>query len=184
MTDEFQPQSDDQSDSNSSPSSLFLEMMRQAAIREDDSSDESVSPLAQTDIPEHSDDTRYELHPGAATSAGESAQSSQENTPPPPRIPIYTAPETSDSDEQSRLEEQRVRRLQRRQERRRRRRAGAIGGFIRTALLVIVAGALSSTIFTWFTEPEFLNPGVAIGLQVVMQPALRLPRHRLQRLWR
>ena len=64
------------------------------------------------------------------------------------------------------MQEQRVRRLQRRQERRRRRRTGAIGGFIRTMLLALIAAALSSTIFTWFTEPDFLNPGVAVGLQV------------------
>jgi N-acetylmuramoyl-L-alanine amidase len=66
------------------------------------------------------------------------------------------------------LEEQRIQRVKRRQERRRRRRVGMMGGFMRTALIVIFSAGLASTIFTWFTQPDFINPSVASGLQVAV----------------
>lgn len=70
------------------------------------------------------------------------------------------------------LEEQRIRRIQRRRERRHRRRAGIAGGFIRTALVVLIAAGLASTIFTWFTSPDFINPQVASDLQIAQSTGL------------
>lgn len=64
------------------------------------------------------------------------------------------------------MEAQRIQRVKRRQERRRRRRVGMIGGFVRTALVVLLSAGLASTIFTWFTQPDFINPSVASGLQI------------------
>ncbi|MEO1165293.1 MAG: N-acetylmuramoyl-L-alanine amidase, partial [Chloroflexota bacterium] len=84
------------------------------------------------------------------------------------RVPIYTAPDDDaiQDERAAKLEAQRVRRLRRRQERRQQRRVGVFGGFFRTALVVFIAATLSSTIFTWFTDPEFFTPDVVSGLQL------------------
>ncbi|MCU0513866.1 MAG: N-acetylmuramoyl-L-alanine amidase [Anaerolineae bacterium] len=87
-----------------------------------------------------------------------------ETTPPPPTpAPTLAAADAMDD---AAMTEQRVRRVQRRQERRRRRRVGIAGGFVRTALVVLIAAGLASTIFTWFTAPDFINPRVASDLQI------------------
>jgi N-acetylmuramoyl-L-alanine amidase len=70
------------------------------------------------------------------------------------------------------MEEQRIRRIQRRKERRRSRRVGIAGGFIRSALVVLIAAGLASTIFTWFTAPDFIKPEVASNLQVAMSTGI------------
>ena len=79
-------------------------------------------------------------------------------------MPIYVAPVLSEEEREEKLQEQRVQRLRRRQERRRRNRVGAISGFIRTIFVGIFAAALASTIFTWFINPEFIQPSVVSGL--------------------
>jgi N-acetylmuramoyl-L-alanine amidase len=110
-------------------------------------------------------------------------------TPPPP-APVDEVDEdeadeeTEDTDGEA-IQEQRVRRVQRRKERTSRRRAGMIGGFVRTAIIVIIAAGLASTIFTWFTRPDFIRDEVASDLEVaratgvfVMQPtALPTPNY-------
>lgn len=63
------------------------------------------------------------------------------------------------------LEAQRIQRIRRRRERRRQQRAGVVGGFMRTVLIIALAGGLASTIFTWFTAPDFITPAVAGRLQ-------------------
>jgi N-acetylmuramoyl-L-alanine amidase len=68
--------------------------------------------------------------------------------------------------EDEKLEEQRIQRIQRRREKERRRRAGVVGGFMRSVLIVILAGGLISTIFTWFTSPDFIDRRVVNGLVV------------------
>ncbi|MDQ7027191.1 MAG: N-acetylmuramoyl-L-alanine amidase [Anaerolineae bacterium] len=84
--------------------------------------------------------------------------------------PIYTPPATEDTiapdDREALLEAQRIRRIRRRRERTRRRRVGIVGGFLRTVFIAIFSAALASTIFTWFTAPEFITPRVASDLQV------------------
>jgi|GEM_PF-171277 len=91
---------------------------------------------------------------------------------PPPPAPVNEVTEddeieaeTEEGDGEA-IQEQRVRRVQRRKERSSRRRAGMIGGFVRTAIIVIIAAGLASTIFTWFTRPDFINDGVASDLEV------------------
>ncbi len=66
----------------------------------------------------------------------------------------------------ARLEAQRIQRIQRRRERVTRRRVGVLGGFLRTALIILIAGGVASTIFTWFTSPEFLDQRVVSRLMV------------------
>jgi N-acetylmuramoyl-L-alanine amidase len=109
---------------------------------------------------------------------------------PPPSAPVDEVDEdeadeeTEDTDGEA-IQEQRVRRVQRRKERTSRRRAGMIGGFVRTAIIVIIAAGLASTIFTWFTRPDFIKDEVASDLEVaratgvfVMQPtALPTPNY-------
>jgi N-acetylmuramoyl-L-alanine amidase len=72
----------------------------------------------------------------------------------------------SDNTDGEAIQEQRIRRVQRRKERQFRRRAGMIGGFVRTAIIVMIAALLASTIFTWFTRPDFFKPDVAENLEV------------------
>ncbi len=89
----------------------------------------------------------------------------------------------------ARLEAQRIQRIQRRRERVTRHRVGVLGGFLRTALIILIAGGVASTIFTWFTSPEFLDQRVVNRLVVadstnipVVQPtALPTPNY-LQRI--
>lgn len=208
--DNFNPENDDNNDNNSedSPSAMFLEMMRQAAMRDTESMP-PVEPepeikfadmefvLAPEENPdavtEQTPDTLYipesELFPDAESAPNDvrseiheyqediieeeipEPEIEPESLPPSiqqGRVPIYTAPQTSEIDEEraSKLEAQRIRRLKRRQQRRQRRRVGILGGFFRTTFAVIVAAVLASTVFTWFTDPEFFNPGVVNELQV------------------
>lgn len=81
-------------------------------------------------------------------------------------VPAHAAPEGDDERRAAAMEAQRVRRVKRRRERRRRRRMGALGSFVSTLLVGLVAAGLASTIFTWFTSPEFIQQEVASGLQV------------------
>jgi N-acetylmuramoyl-L-alanine amidase len=85
-------------------------------------------------------------------------------------VPIYTPPTDEpsnlDSERQAKLEEQRIRRIRRRKEQARRRRVGMIGGFLRTMFIAFFAAALASTIFTWFTSPDFITPRVVTSLQI------------------
>jgi N-acetylmuramoyl-L-alanine amidase len=197
-----------------SPSTLFLEMMRQAAARRaeqgqspvieaNDSADDADSASTDTtadDAPSAEpadepsltyDDTRA-IHTRPATFQPPNVPADEPDLPdvstadsppddhhdaeadpaPPPadptlpkrplgRVPIYQAPDIDDDERQAKLEEQRIRRLRRRRERRRKRRVGMIGGFIRTIFISVFAAALASTIFTWFTDPAFINPIVA-----------------------
>ena len=85
-----------------------------------------------------------------------------------PRMPVPEPPsELSDEEKyQQALQIQRVRRNQRRRARRRQRTEGFFGGFFRTTILSLLAAGLFATILTWFTDPQFLNPSVASGLQI------------------
>ena len=123
----------------------------------DNYSEPLPEPIVEDDIPEDIIQTAPEEEPEPEAPA--IAQG---------RVPVYTAPEVSETDDgrEAKLEAQRVRRLKRRQQRRQRRRVGILGGFFRTAFAVIVAAVLASTIFTWFTDPEFFTPSVVTGLQV------------------
>jgi N-acetylmuramoyl-L-alanine amidase len=83
-----------------------------------------------------------------------------------PETTIYEAPSPEEDARAAQLEEQRVRRIRRRKEQQIRRRVGIVGGFLRSSFVVLFAAALASTIFTWFTNPEFFTPRVVTGLQV------------------
>ena len=96
-------------------------------------------------------------------------ESDQEAIPQPP-VPLTEGALRSDTlQDQGRLavamEQQRIMRVKRRRERRRRKAVGTIGGFFRTLFVVLISAGLVSTILTWFTDPQFLNPDVVRGLQ-------------------
>jgi N-acetylmuramoyl-L-alanine amidase len=86
------------------------------------------------------------------------------------RVPIYAPPDTEDTiapeDRAVLMEAQRIQRIRRRKEQAHRRRVGILGGFFRTMFIAVFAAALASTVFTWFTAPEFITPRVASDLQV------------------
>ena len=87
-----------------------------------------------------------------------------------PRVPIYTPPDTEETiapeDRAALMEAQRIQRVRRRKEQAHRRRVGILGGFFRTIFIAVFSAALASTVFTWFTAPEFITPRVASDLQV------------------
>ena len=119
-------------------------------------------PAVDADVASTSDDAQDDP-PTADVAEAEPAPPADATLPKRPlgRVQINQAPEISEDDRQAKLEEQRIRRLRRRRERRRKRRVGMIGGFIRTIFISVFAAALASTIFTWFTDPAFINPIVA-----------------------
>lgn len=197
------PENDDNSDA--SPSAMFLEMMRQAALRETEGmppiTPEQETPFHELEFhvvsdepeqeiePEEIADTVYiseeTLFPDAEPGMNDVGPEAIIDAPPIEeeiiseheseapviaggRVPIYTAHDSNqaDSENESKLIEQRVRRIRRRQERRQRRRVGILGGFFRTTFAVIIAAALASTVFTWFTDPDFFTQGVVTGLQI------------------
>jgi N-acetylmuramoyl-L-alanine amidase len=172
---------DPQEENDQLPASvIFMEMMRQAAARQRPS-DSDRPPLDSDDIIE-AETIPLNAQQVAARSSARQAAARQEAarrdaepmTPPPPMTPEERAHDAA-------LEAQRVRRVQRRKERKRRQTVGVMGGFFRTALVVIFAAGLLATIFTWFTSADYLRREVRTGLEVAMAtsastlPATSLP---------
>jgi len=161
------------------PSTLFVEMMRQVAARRVPAEPEPEPELEMPIIPSVTDALKPTPAPEQPVVEGapapiqrERLSIGKESAPlrlpdipveavPPPPAPPPPAPISSEK-----MEAQRVQRVKRRQERVRVRRVGIVGGFVRTLILVILAGFLSSTIFTWFTSPDFLDRRVVTGLVV------------------
>lgn len=202
MPDETHPTSDatDDNAEQVAPSTLFLEMMRQAAAQnhEEEPNLESLSfvsdpdflkdlDLPLDDAPDASSQidlsrTRPEQistqpSPSLAPAGDEAMEQDHSEAAAPvikrPRVPTYPVPPSVDQETEAReqrhaaaMKAQRVRRVRRRRERRRQRRMGAIGGFVSTLLVGLVAAGLASTIFTWFTSPDFIQQEVASGLQI------------------
>ncbi len=175
------------------PSTIFVELMRQAAARrqreaEPTPSPPASSPAAPPDLPplpaEPKPPLRQRLRltpepvppppdPPPAPAEPEPPlrqrlRLTPEPTPdlPPTEPPPAPAPPPEDAVLAARLEAQRIQRIQRRRQRAARHRVGVLGGFLRTALVLLVAGAVTSTIFTWFTSPEFLDQRVVNRLVI------------------
>ncbi|MFQ3673577.1 MAG: N-acetylmuramoyl-L-alanine amidase, partial [Aggregatilineales bacterium] len=182
------------------PSTIFVELMRQAAARRQREA-EPAAPTPPPDLPSPPEKldplppiptpepphvrqrlrlTPEALPPHAPEPTLEPPAAPPKPTPPPPTEDMVAA---------ARLEAQRIQRIQRRRERVTRHRVGVLGGFLRTALIILVAAGVASTIFTWFTSPEFLDQRVVNRLVVadstnvpVVQPtALPTPNY-LQRI--
>lgn len=164
------------------PSTIFVEMMRQAAVarqavarpapQEPPSATPEATPAPSvadatpaptvpsvTDAPTPARPMRERLTLSVGDSLHSPAPAPAPQAPPvqeqePPPIP------------DTKLEAQRIQRVQRRKERVRARRIGIIGSFLRTVFVVVLAGFLASTIFTWFTSPDFLDRRVVSGLVV------------------
>jgi len=155
------------------PSTLFLEMMRQAAAQHPQDSPASDDETTSTG-PDPGQDVAAQYHTALEIAATRSSPMPEappsQAVPPPPQIPIYEPPVDLHQDDDERheaaMKAQRIRRLKRRQEQRRRRRMGMVGGLLSTLFVVLISAALVSTIFTWFTQPEFFQQDVASGLQV------------------
>lgn len=186
---------DDQSGaSDVPPSTIFVELMRQAAARraasqvpesDDPPTDPPPSPpRPEADLP--FDFSMLEVGdkvivpdpeaaapaqtPPSVPDAPSPPQSRPPADSPPQDTPAESAQPSPDAARRERYEaamrEQRIRRVKRRRERRRRRRVGMLGGFLRTVIVVVLAAGLASTIFTWFTSPDLYNRNVVAGLQI------------------
>lgn len=99
----------------------------------------------------------------------QAAQQPAPEEPPAEEPPPDTAP--ADDQEAAVREKLHVQRVQRRKARRRRQTAGVLGGLLRAFFTVGVAATLTATIFTWWTNPEFLSPGVRMDLSVALATA-------------
>lgn len=151
------------------PSTIFVEMMRQAAVarqavarpapQEEPPAPEPTPPA----VPSVTDALTPERPPRErlTLNVGESLHIPTPAPLVPPPAPVAIPPVADEK-----LEAQRIQRVQRRRERVRARRIGIIGSFLRTVFVVVFAGFLASTIFTWFTSPDFLDRRVVTGLVV------------------
>lgn len=87
-------------------------------------------------------------------------------TPAEPAEPVAADPVVQQRKERrADIEAQRIKRVKRRREIQRQRNVGILGGFFRTLLVSLAAAMMASTIFTWFTSPEFFQKDVVSGLQ-------------------
>ncbi len=138
-----------------SASSIFLEMMRQQAAQQ------QADTLQQ-----------YEQ--------AQTPPAVQEETPPTTEAPptpvvanlteAVVTPAPAHQQERDRL---RQARQQRRQERRRKRAVSAFGGVVRSMIIVLVSSTVTATIFTWWTDPQFIAPEVRDTLSVALATATR-----------
>ena len=148
--DEQQPQ-----EHEPAASALFVHMMRQMA--EQNAQRPPIQPVT---------DPLEALQPRTA----------QPPQPAPTISGLFDDLEADDAERSRRreaaMEEQRIRRIkrrrQRRRQRRRRRTVGVIGGFMRAFLVVLASAAMMATIFSWFTDADFLNPQTRTDLQVAI----------------
>ncbi len=162
MTDEKPPITPEESmPPDIAPSTIFVEMMRQAASRR-----------SQSERPTSSPDTAAAQQPVAPSqpqplrlNAADSAPLSVPSTPLPHEPLAAPAVPPTRLDEAQR-EAQRIQRIRRREARKRQRRAGFIGGLVRTLFVLLMTAGLASTLLTWFTSPDFLNRRVISGLVV------------------
>ncbi len=182
--DDQPPQGNRNSGDDLSPSLIFVEMMRQAAARRASQVQDEAEPdePARNPFDLNADDFDF-LKPLPESRPAPAAEAPAVLIPPaPPEMPTAAPPpEPAVGAEQTRYEEamkiQRVRREERRQQRRRQRSVGIVGGFMRTALIVLLASGLASTIFLYFTDPAFLGRDIVSGLQVAeaTSPATEQP---------
>lgn len=190
------------------PSTIFVELMRQAAARRQREA-EPAAPTAPPDLPPPLEPLappeklapppipepepphvrqRLRLTPDAPPPPLHAPEPTPESPAAPPEPPTPPPP-AEDMVAAARLEAQRIQRIQRRRERVTRHRVGVLGGFLRTALIILIAGGVASTIFTWFTSPEFLDQRVVNRLVVadstnvpVVQPTSLPTPNYLQRI--
>lgn len=102
----------------------------------------------------------------AAEAPRRTAEPPRQAAPPAPAAPAeQSEEEIRRARHDAALKEQRIRRVRRRRQQRMRRNVGILGGFFRTVLITLAAAGLASTIFTWFTSPEFFQKEVVTGLQ-------------------
>jgi N-acetylmuramoyl-L-alanine amidase len=164
---------------DNAPSDIFLAMMRRAASRNTDAPNDTSSTRNPT--PSASGQNRPRMPQFIEAPADMSADMPQ--TPSAPasspapnsryshRMPIYEVPDDvtavdAQQIQDARLEAQRIQRVKRRRAKRRRQQVSFLGGFFRTVFITLVAAGLVGTIFTWFTEPDFLNRDVVSGLAI------------------
>lgn len=183
MTDEnqFPPQEDESANTPSdiAPSTIFVEMMRQAAARRvrPDAPPEPATPQGYTPppapLPPQPAPPQESVLPFMPLTASPQPLRLEADAPPlsvpvaplhatPPPVAPLPAPELTDQQRES----QRIHRVKRRQARQRQRRSGFIGGLLRTVFVLLMTAGLASTLLTWFTAPDFLNRRVVSGLVV------------------
>ncbi len=160
------PQFDDENDDIEIPPSVaFMEIMRQAALRNQRRSPPQATPRLKPEPPAAAPEKPAPEPPPA------------EQTPAPEAEAEVVAPESplallTEEERQRQLaydtamEAERIRRVQRRTARRRRNAVSLVGGFVRSVIVVVAAAGLMATIFTWWTPSQFIASDVRSELSI------------------
>lgn len=168
------------SDDPDALSTIFVEMMRQAAekrARQETRNPFQSPPKTYQALPD-------DVPPPPTSETSEAdVEISPAKPPTRPTRPLEPPPVTSDSvlepvaeiseaipivkearpDDEAALQK---RRRQKREEKKNQRSLTFLSGFFRTVIIILIASGLTATIFTWFTDPAFFRRDVVIGLQV------------------
>ena len=129
---------------DSAASAIFAAIMREAA--------EKARPKDATSVKRDLNDEET-LDQGDGAAQAEPTERSDDAPVPQPRAAT--------------VEYQRIRRVNRQPWHRRRTAKGTAGGFFRTTFIVLLSTGLVATLLTFFTNPEYINPAVVQGLELV-----------------
>ncbi|HLV33758.1 MAG TPA: N-acetylmuramoyl-L-alanine amidase [Spirillospora sp.] len=127
----------------------------------------------------------------AAQRAGIPDTPAEDEEPAPPdedvpaaEMPLPAEPTETEAERRRKyaaaLETQRLRRTQRRRAKRRQRAVGAIGGMLRSFIVVGVAAGLMATIFVWWTPSQFISNEVRSELSQINEPRQAAPLPTVQ----
>ena len=154
----YQPPEENQDNENIpdepavSASVTFMEMMRQAASNARPQPPEPVETVADEPKPA-----------------------------PKPQDPLLPEdPEERRRRHAAALETQRIKRVKRRRTRRRRHTVSLLGGFLRSVIMVLVAGGLIATIFVWWTPNQFISTEVRNELSLAQAAGAPTPVPTIQ----
>lgn len=126
-------------------------------LPEDDPDEELVAPASSTFL---------EMMRRVASASQPVAEPPAESVPPEPAAESQPEPLLPEDPQERRrrhaaaLETQRIKRVKRRRARRRRNTVSLMGGFLRSAIMVLVAGGLMATIFVWWTPNQLISSDV------------------------
>lgn len=163
------PQFDDENDDIEIPPSVaFMEIMRQAAQRNQRRTLPQATPRHKPESPAAAPEKPAPEPPPAEQTPAAEAEAVE---------PAAVAPESplallTEEERQRQLaydvamEGERIRRVQRRRARRRRNAVSLVGGFVRSVIVVFAAAGLMATIFTWWTPSQFIASEVRSELSI------------------
>lgn len=159
---EGDPRDDDSSENSAIPASVtFMEIMRQAAARAQ-AAQRPHEPVQPSPLREEIDGS---MSTQTVTTSAPTIVDEGEPPAQPPEPPAPPGGGGGDGKGQR----------PRRRAKRERRTLGALGGFVRSILIVVVAAGLMATIFTWWTPNAFIADDVRTGLSIAIATSAATP---------